>query len=149
MVKKEIFAALLTGLVISGGAVFAQGESLGTADTASDFSYYAAGNDVVISYDGELAAGYEDNTNIIIGIYDNGVLVNTTIIDAAANTELYSTEEITVRLAEEPENASVKMFVWTTDGKLIPKTAARTAQQVGTVSFKADSLVNDDPEIGT
>ncbi|MGM9937395.1 MAG: hypothetical protein ACI38A_08625, partial [Candidatus Ornithomonoglobus sp.] len=149
MVKRKVFAAAVMGIMLTGAAAYAESGSMQTAGTVSDFEYYVSGSDVVISYDGEIAMGYNEDTNIIIGVYDNGVLVNTAITKIDTDAQSYSMEDMTIRLSKEPENASVKMFVWTADGKLTPKTSARTAEQIGTVSFKADSVAADDPEIGT
>ncbi|MGN1115643.1 MAG: hypothetical protein ACI4TH_03665, partial [Candidatus Ornithomonoglobus sp.] len=149
MVKRKVFAAAMMGIMLIGAAAYAEDGGLQTADTVSDPAYYVSGRDVVISYDGEIAMGYSEDANVIVGVYDNGALVNTAITKVDADTQSYSMEDMTIRLSKEPENASVKLFVWTADGKLTPKATARAAAQIGTVSFKAASVAADDPEIGT
>ncbi len=148
MVKRMILTAAMALSMTAGGAAFAAGDSVQTADAASDFSYYVSGNDVIISYAGEISMGYGEDTDVIIAVYDNGELVNTTITGVVADTQSYSMDDMIIRLSETPDNASVKMFVWTADGKLIPKTDIRDAAKLGSVSFNASDVIYDDPEIG-
>ncbi|MGN0183432.1 MAG: hypothetical protein ACI4DP_13655 [Candidatus Ornithomonoglobus sp.] len=166
MSKKKMTAcvALLTVFFSTGTCFnFASAETVSAADTDSadvgeigsissledGFNYYIDGTDVVIADSDAVELNNDKDVNVILAVYDSGRLLNTVIKTVPAGTVEYSADNLKIHLSDTPENPSVKLFVWSADGSITPQAEAREPERLGSVSFKANDVADDDSAIGT
>ncbi len=89
----------------------------------SNFYYCQEGNDLYVSFYGT-GSNESGVSNIIIGAYDNDVLVKSMVIPLDSAVREFSLDEFKITLEEEPQNLAIKAFMWSADGECEPYYAA-------------------------
>lgn len=126
-----VCAALLCALVISVAA----------AGGNDNFYYHQEGSGVYVDLYGTLDVSSESGTDVLLAFYDGDTLIKTELFETGANTVGFSMSEVYVALPYEPEELSIRSFIWTGDGSCAPLAPAADISDIPADAKKCSGML--------